>query len=45
MGVATGPHARYGTMCVIDFAGTFKERADELRERAQLPPRPFFRWY
>lgn len=44
-GVATGPHARYGTMCVIDFAGTFKERAEELRERAQLPPKPFFRWY
>lgn len=44
-GVATGPHSRYGTMCVIDFAGTFKERADELRERAQLPHKPFFRWY
>ena len=45
VGVATGPHARYGTMCVIEFAGTFKERADELRERAKLPPKPFFRWY
>lgn len=45
VGVATGPHARYGTMCVIEFAGTFRTHAEELRERAQLPPRPFFRWY
>jgi uncharacterized protein YkwD len=25
-GVACGPHARFGTMCAIDFAGGFKER-------------------
>lgn len=44
-GVATGRHPRYGTPCVIEFAGTFKTHAEELRERAQLPPRPFFRQY
>jgi len=25
-GVACGPHARYGTMCVMDFAGAFVEK-------------------
>jgi len=25
VGVACGPHARYGTMCVMDFAGAFVE--------------------
>ena len=25
-GVACGPHPRYGTMCVIDFAGGFRQR-------------------
>ncbi len=26
-GVARGPHARYGSLCVINFAGTFRPRA------------------
>ncbi|MCE9608946.1 MAG: CAP domain-containing protein [Chthoniobacter sp.] len=43
-GIATGPHARYGTMCVIDFAAAYKERADELAENAARAEQPFFRW-
>lgn len=44
VGIATGPHARYGTMCVIVFAAFFKERADELAENAARAQQPFFRW-
>jgi Cysteine-rich secretory protein family len=29
-GVACGPHASYGAMCVMDFAGSFLERAGTL---------------
>jgi uncharacterized protein YkwD len=29
-GAAFGPHARYRTVCTIDFAGGFAERADSL---------------
>jgi uncharacterized protein YkwD len=25
-GIASGPHARFGSMCVMDFAGSFAER-------------------
>ena len=32
-GIATGPHARYGAMCVMDFAGDFIERGDSLAAR------------
>jgi uncharacterized protein YkwD len=27
-GIAVGPHARYGAMCVMDFAGGFVERSE-----------------
>jgi hypothetical protein len=29
-GAACGPHARYGTMCVIDFAEGFVEKGDKV---------------
>jgi uncharacterized protein YkwD len=32
-GAAFGPHARYRTVCTIDFAGGFAERADALVSR------------
>ena len=32
-GIAAGPHARYGAMCVMDFAGDFIERGDGLAAR------------
>jgi uncharacterized protein YkwD len=32
-GAASGPHARYRTVCTIDFAGGFAERADALVSR------------
>ena len=28
VGVSFGPHHRYGQMCVIDFAGTYREEDD-----------------
>jgi len=43
-GIATGPHAKYGTLCVIDFAAAFSDRGDEVAQRAALPAPPFFRW-
>ncbi len=33
-GAALGPHARYGTVCSIDFAGGFAENASVLRSFA-----------
>jgi hypothetical protein len=30
-------------MCVIEFAGTFKDRAEELRERAHPQRKPHLR--
>ena len=44
VGIACGPHAGFGTMCVIDFAAAFSERGDEVAQRAALPAPPFFRW-
>ena len=38
-GIASGPHAAYGTMCVIDFAAAFKERAAEVADRGPVPAR------
>ena len=32
-GAASGPHARYRTVCTIDFAGGYAERADSLVSR------------
>ena len=32
-GAASGPHARYRTVCTIDFAGGYAERADALVSR------------
>ena len=32
-GIAAGPHARYGSMCVMDFAGDFMERGENLAAR------------
>lgn len=32
-GAAFGPHARYRTVCTIDFAGAYAERADSLVSR------------
>ena len=32
-GIAAGPHARYGAMCVMDFAGDFIERGSGLAAR------------
>jgi len=29
-GVATGPHARFGTICTTDFAGAYAERGEAL---------------
>jgi len=29
-GVATGPHARFGTICTTDFAGAYSERGEAL---------------
>lgn len=33
VGVAAGPHVRYGAMCVMDFAGGFVERAGNIAAR------------
>ena len=32
-GIAAGPHARFGAMCVMDFAGDFIERGSGLAAR------------
>ena len=32
-GIAAGPHARYGAMCVMDFAGDFIERGSRFAAR------------
>lgn len=32
-GIASGPHAGYGTMCVINFAAAFQEASDEVAAR------------
>ena len=32
-GIAAGPHARYGAMCVMDFAGDFIARGSSLADR------------
>ena len=32
-GIAAGSHARYGAMCVMDFAGDFIERGDSIATR------------
>ena len=32
-GIAAGPHARYGAMCVMDFAGDFIERGSRFAGR------------
>ena len=32
-GIACGPHAGYGTMCVIDFAAIFREASETVAER------------
>ncbi len=32
-GIAAGPHARYGAMCVMDFAGDFIERGSGVATR------------
>ena len=32
-GIAAGPHARFGAMCVMDFAGDFIERGESLAAR------------
>ena len=39
-GIASGPHAGYGTMCVIDFAAAFQETAAEVAAHAAAPVRP-----
>ena len=36
-GVACGPHARYGTMCVMDFAGAFVENEGSSASRGKQP--------
>ena len=33
VGIATGAHAAYGSMCVMDFAGDFLEHGRELAIR------------
>lgn len=35
-GIATGMHARYGTMCVIDFAAAFREASEVVAERTPV---------
>ncbi len=39
-GAATGFHARYGAMCVIDFAGAFVEAPGRVATRAPQPATP-----